>query len=102
MTLTTFEYLKIKLKLLFSKKRRLYDANNIQGYLTDTNVLLNNPEVMETYKDLFIPSHVLREVEHLELTRKQDRTLQYQIRRFKVLSDENVEDYIDVEDYKLI
>jgi PhoH-like ATPase len=88
-----------RLKALFSKKRKAYDANNLQGYLTDTNVLLNNPEVLEHYK-VFIPSHVLREVEHLELTRKQDRTLQFQIRRFKKLADNLVEDYIDLEDYK--
>ena len=97
-----FNDFQLRWKSLFSKKRRDYDATQLKGYLTDTNVLLNNPEVMENYKEegLFIPSHVLREVEHLELTRKQDRTLQYQIRRFKKLSDDHVEKYIDVEDYK--
>ena len=53
-------------------------------YIVDTNILFNNPEVLEEY-ECVIPSHVNREVEHLELTRKQDRTLQWQIRRFKRL-----------------
>lgn len=90
--------IKTKFKALFSKKRKAYDPNNLAGYLTDTNVLLNQPKILEEYK-CFIPSHVLREVEHLELTRKQDRQLQYQIRRFKAISDETVENLIDLEDF---
>ena len=98
MRITT--YVETRLKALFSRKRRAYNPNDIKGYLTDTNVLLNNPEVTELYENLFTPSHVLREIEHLELTRKQDRILQYQIRRYKAISDETVERFIDVEDYK--
>lgn len=86
------------LKKLF-KKTKPYDAENIKGYLTDTNVLLNNPEIMDQYDNIFIPSHVLREVEHLELTRKTDRMLQWQIRRFKRLSKQ-VDNYVDLTDYK--
>lgn len=89
---------KTKFKALFSKKKKAYDPNNLEGYLTDTNALLNQPKILEEYK-CFIPSHVLREIEHLELTRKQDRQLQYQIRRFKAISDETVEDFIDLEDF---
>lgn len=88
-----------RLKALFSKKRKAYNPNNLEGYLTDTNVLLNKPSILEQYK-CFIPSHVLREIEHLELTRKQDNILQHQIRRFKAISDETVEEFIDLEDYK--
>lgn len=68
-------------------------------YIADTNVLLNNPEVLEEY-EVVIPSHVNREIEHLELTRKQDRTLQWQIRRFKRISDEVDNDFFDLKDYK--
>lgn len=68
-------------------------------YIADTNVLLNNPEVLEEY-EVVIPSHVNREIEHLELTRKSDRTLQWQIRRFKRISDEVDNDFFDLKDYK--
>lgn len=81
------------------KKRNNYDASNIKGYLVDTNILLSNPEILEKYENIFIPSNVLREIEHLELTRKTDKLLQFQIRRFKRLS-KNIDNYIDLTDYK--
>lgn len=84
---------------IFSRKRKKYDADNIKGYLTDTNILLSNPEIFKLHDNIFIPSHVLREVEHLELTRKTDKMLQFQIRRFKRLSKE-IEQFIDLEDHK--
>ncbi|KON87355.1 hypothetical protein AF332_11310 [Sporosarcina globispora] len=68
-------------------------------WIVDTNVLLNNPEVLDEY-DVIIPSHVNREIEHLELTRKQDRTLQWQIRRFKKKCDETNNTYVNLKDYK--
>lgn len=68
-------------------------------HLADTNVLFNKPEVLLEY-NVVIPSHVLREVEHLELTRKQDRLLQFQIRRFKNFLDENEHLHVDLKDYK--
>jgi predicted ribonuclease YlaK len=68
-------------------------------HIADTNVLLNNPEVLEEY-EVVIPSHVNREVEHLELTRKSDRTLQWQIRRFKRIADEMNCDFFNLKDYK--
>ena len=83
---------------LFRKKRN-YDADNIKGYLTDTNILLSNPEILDKYDNIFIPSNVLREIEHLELTRKQDKLLQWQIRRFKRLS-KKIDNYVDLTDYK--
>jgi predicted ribonuclease YlaK len=71
----------------------------VKMWIADTNVLLNNPEVLDEY-DIIIPSHVNREIEHLELTRKQDRTLQWQIRRFKKKCDENNNAYINLKDYE--
>jgi PhoH-like ATPase len=68
-------------------------------YIADTNVLLKNPEVLEEY-EVVIPSHVNREIEHLELTRKSDRTLQWEIRRFKRISDEIDNEIFDLKDYK--
>lgn len=74
--------------------------------LLDTNVAFNNPEVLDIerqIRDNYIPaitSHVLREIEHLELTRKQDRTLQFQIRRFKRLLDESEHTHVDIKDYE--
>jgi PhoH-like ATPase len=68
-------------------------------FLVDTNVLLNNPEVLDEY-EVIIPSHVNREIEHLELTRKQDRTLQWQIRRIKRLLDKYDCPFINIKDYK--
>jgi PhoH-like ATPase len=70
-----------------------------EKWIADTNVLLNNPEILDEY-DVIIPSHVNREIEHLELTRKQDRTLQWQIRRFKKKCDENNNAYVNIRDYK--
>src|SRR5690606_23530939 len=81
------------------RKIRNYDADNIKGYLTDTNILLSNPEILDKYDNIFIPSNVLREIEHLELTRKQDKLLQWQIRRFKRLS-KKIDNYVDLTDYK--
>lgn len=71
----------------------------MKKYLVDTNLLLNKPEVLEQY-NIVIPSHVLREIEHLELTRKNDRTLQFQIRRFKRILDMNPHFHVDLKDYK--
>ena len=54
--------LKNLLAKLFRKRNYEYDGENIKGYLTDTNILLGNPEILEKYDNIFIPSHVLREV----------------------------------------
>lgn len=94
----TFKALKSFFVRIFTRKRKKYDADNIKGYLTDTNILLSNPEILKKFENIFIPSHVLREVEHLELTRKQDKLLQFQIRRFKRLSKE-VDNFVDLKDY---
>jgi len=91
--------LKNLLAKLFRKRNYEYDGENIKGYLTDTNILLGNPEILEKYDNIFIPSHVLREVEHLELTRKQDKLLQWQIRRFKRMS-KDIDNYVDLKDYR--
>lgn len=75
-------------------------------FLLDTNVAFNNVELLDKErqeKGNYIPvvtSHILREIEHLELTRKQDRTLQFQIRRFKRLLDENEHLHVDLKDYE--
>lgn len=69
-------------------------------YIADTNVLLKKPEIIKLY-DCVIPSHVLREIEHLERTRKSDRTLQFEIRRLKrILDTDETHVYIDLKDYK--
>src|SRR5690606_23471932 len=48
-----------------------------------------------------ITSHVLREVEHLERTRKSDRTLQFEIRKAKrYLEANSTHTYYDLKDYK--
>lgn len=71
----------------------------MKKYLADTNALIENPQILDEY-DVVIPSHVNREIEHLELTRKQDRTLQWQIRRFKRKCDEVDNVFINTKDYK--
>jgi PhoH-like ATPase len=69
-------------------------------HIVDTNVLLKKPEIVKEY-DCVIPSHVLREIEHLERTRKSDRTLQFEIRRLKrILDADETHVYIDLKDYK--
>jgi PhoH-like ATPase len=69
-------------------------------YITDTNVLLKKPEILKEY-ECVIPSSVLREIEHLERTRKSDRTLQFEIRRLKrILDEDTTHVYIDLKDYK--
>ncbi|MEN7388435.1 PhoH family protein [Bacillus licheniformis] len=68
-------------------------------FIVDTNVLLIKPEIINEY-DCVIPSHVLREIEHLEKTRKSDRQLQYDIRKLKrFLDDTSSHIYIDLKDY---
>ena len=69
-------------------------------WICDTNVLLKKPGIINEYETV-IPSHVLREIEHLERTRKSDRTLQYEIRRLKrILDNDETHTYIDLKDYK--
>jgi PhoH-like ATPase len=69
-------------------------------WICDTNVLLKKPEIINEYNTI-IPSHVLREIEHLERTRKSDRTLQFEIRRLKrILDSDESHTYIDLKDYK--
>lgn len=69
-------------------------------YITDTNALLREPSIIEQY-ECVIPSHILREIEHLERTRKSDRTLQFEIRRLKrILDEDTTHIYYDLKDYK--
>lgn len=68
-------------------------------YIADTNTLIDFPEVLNEY-NIIIPSHVNREIENLELTRKSDRTLQWKIRRLKRKLDEKDSAYVNVKDYK--
>ena len=62
-------------------------------YLVDTNVLLDNQEIFNDYKDreFVIIEDVLREIENLE-RRKNDKTLQFKIRKLKrgILDAENI------------
>lgn len=88
------------MNISIKRKAKKYNPDKLNGYLADTNILIGNVELISQYKDeIVIPSHVLREVEHLELTKKSDKLLQYQIRRFKKLS-RDVENYVDLKDYK--
>jgi len=91
---------KITSKEFAEKLKSRYDSDNLKGYLADTNTLLNKPHLLKKYDNLFIPSHVLREIEHLELTRRSDRRLQAEIREFKRMEEENFEQYIDLEDFE--
>ena len=72
--------------------------NNEKYYLVDTNTLISNPYVLEQYNSV-ISSHVLREIEHLELTRKSDKQLQYEIRQAKNAIDENDHIHVNLKDY---
>lgn len=71
----------------------------MKKYIADANVLIDFPEVMDKY-DVIIPSHINREIENLELTRKQDRTLQWKIRRFKNKVEEHDSAYANIKDYE--
>jgi len=72
--------------------------NDEKLYLVDTNTLIGYPQVLQEY-NVVISSHVLREVEHLELTRKSDRQLQYEIRQAKTALDENEHIHVNLKDY---
>lgn len=52
-------------------------------YIIDTNAVLNDPHLLTKY-DVIVPSAVLKEIENLEL-KKDNQTLQYQIRNAKRL-----------------
>lgn len=69
-------------------------------YIADTNILLQRPSIINEY-EVVIPSHVLREIEDLELKRRSDKQLQYEIRRLKrILDNDEAHVYIDMNDYK--
>lgn len=68
-------------------------------YIVDTNILLHQPEVLSQY-DSIITSHVLREIEELELKRRSDRQLQWEIRRAKRYMDKHEHGTYDLKDYK--
>lgn len=87
-------------EILLEKKKYDYDKNNLQGVLVDTNFLLNNTKDLENIENPFFSSYVLREIEHLELTRKQDKNLQAQIRGAKRYLETVESRYIDINDYK--
>jgi PhoH-like ATPase len=74
---------------------------NTNTYIADTNVLVRHPEVfdLEGIK-VVVPSHVNREVEHLELVRQSDRTLQYHIRKLKKKMDEVDSEFFHMKDYE--
>lgn len=72
---------------------------NDKFYLVDTNTLISFPNIINEYNSV-ISSHVLREIEHLELTRKSDRQLQYEIRKAKTVLDENEHIFVDLKDYE--
>lgn len=68
-------------------------------YILDTNALLQNPELVNKY-DIVITSHVLREIEELELKKHSDKQLMYEIRRAKRYLKSNEQHYsIDLKDY---
>lgn len=68
-------------------------------YIIDTNVLFQKPEVLEEH-DCVVTSHVLREIEHLERTRRSDRQLMFEIRRAKRYMRANKHYHMDLKDYK--
>src|SRR5690606_29372597 len=68
-------------------------------YIADTNVLLQQPDLLEKY-DMVITSHVLREIEDLELKRRSDKQLQWEIRRLKRYMEENPHGSMHLKDYK--
>lgn len=68
-------------------------------YIIDTNALIREPQLTENY-DVVVTSHILREIEDLELKRKSDRQLQYEIRKLKRYLEENEHFHIDLKDYK--
>lgn len=68
-------------------------------YIADTNVLINNPDILSKYNTVLL-SHINREIEKLELTRKNDNILQYKIRKFKRSFDKDIHMFIDIKDYE--
>lgn len=69
-------------------------------YIVDTNVLLSSSlESLKNY-DIVITSHVLREIEELELKRRNDKQLQYEIRKAKRAIDEMEFEVFDLKDYE--
>jgi len=68
-------------------------------YLIDTNILLENPEIINTYKSVII-SQVIRELEKHKLSNNGD--LAYKARRATRYIDENCDKVIfDFKDYKV-
>jgi PhoH-like ATPase len=68
-------------------------------YLVDTNILLENPEIINTYKSVII-SQVIRELEKHKLSNNGD--LAYKARRATRYIDENcVKALFDFKDYKV-
>lgn len=73
-------------------------------YIADTNVLLDDVGLLDDI-NIVITSHVLREIEELELKRRSDGQLQMEIRKAKRYIRERIESndgvtILDIEDYK--
>jgi predicted ribonuclease YlaK len=68
-------------------------------YLIDTNILLENPEIINTYKSVIL-SHVIRELEKHKISNNSD--LAYRARRATRYIDENCDKVLfDFKDYKV-
>lgn len=77
----------------------MLNFDEMKPYVIDTNTLIEDPHLIRKYH-VVVTSHVLREIEKLELTHKQDKELIKKIIKAKQTIDE-VEDtlFVDLKDY---
>jgi PhoH-like ATPase len=77
----------------------MINFDGLKPYLIDTNTLIKDPHLLAKYQ-VVITSHVLRELEKLEVTKRSDRELQKQIITAKRVMDANEETlFVDLKDY---
>lgn len=77
----------------------MINLNGLKPYVIDTNTLIKDPHLVSKYQ-VVVTSHVLRELEKLEMTKRSDKELSKQISKAKQVLDANEDTlFVDLKDY---
>lgn len=78
----------------------MVNLDGLKPYVIDTNTLIEDPHLVTKYQ-VVITSHVLRELEKLEVTKRSDKELSKKLSKAKKVLDENESTlFVDLKDYE--